>query len=296
MSKKEIIQKGLELLNEKKIQETNSDGAIEAFKSISHALNYMHEFVRGSYSIVDDDGKIYDMLFGLTKKINEQIIDDFPVTRSEIGYNIMPKSTETDVTYKRISSHYKDSQKKTTQFGVDISKGLPHEKKTILFGRVDEGGVKKTFFKLEEHGTYGLKANFLHGFDFMKAVDQNVKDFSEKRISKELREVIKKIVENVVRVNGNINDKLLPEDGTLIEAINNGKKFKVSQLKSIFDKFTDEGKEAYANFLKDDHSEESQNLTISRIPNKTGSESVIKTEDITKALGGIENDDDIKDG
>ena len=297
MSKQEIIQKGLKLLQSKKIEEEmDRDKAIDAFKSISHALNYMHEFVRGSYSIVDYDGKIYDMLFGLTKKINEQIKNDSPVTNPEIVSNGMPKlSIETDVAYKRFFSHYKNSQNKTTQFGVDISKGLPHEKKTILFGLVDEEGVKKTFFKLEEHGTYGLMANFLHGFDFMKAVDQNVKDFSEKRISKELREVIKKIVEKVVNVEGNINDKLLPEDGTLIEAINNGKKFKVSQLESIFSKFTDEGKEAYAKFLKDNHSEESQDLTISRVANKTGSESVIKTEDITKALGRIENDDDIKD-
>ena len=68
MSRIELIEAGLKLLNEKKIESTtNSDGAIEAFKSISHALNYIHEFVRGSYSIVDEDCAIYNMLFTLTK-------------------------------------------------------------------------------------------------------------------------------------------------------------------------------------------------------------------------------------
>ena len=113
----------------------------------------MHEFVRGSYSIVDEEGTIYNMLFALTKKINEKIKDDDPITNPEIVSNSMPKlSIVNYVAYKRFSSHYKDSQKKTTQFGVDISEGLPHQKKTILFGRVDEVGGKKTFFKLTRAG------------------------------------------------------------------------------------------------------------------------------------------------
>ncbi|WHA04770.1 hypothetical protein N3Z17_06000 [Candidatus Bandiella numerosa] len=297
MSRIELIEAGLKLLNEKKIESTtNSDGAIEAFKSISHALNYIHEFVRGSYSIVDEDCAIYNMLFTLTKKINEKIKDDNRITNPEIVSNSMPKlSNVTDVAYKRFSSHYKDSQKKTTQFGVDISEGLPHQKKTILFGRVDEDGGKKTFFKLEEHGTYGFKANILHGLDFMKAVDPKDKDFSEKRISKKLRDIIKRIIKGVVNVEGNINDSLSEDDNELIKLINGGGNFKVSALTSIFDKFNDEGKKAYANFLKDDHSEESQDLTISRIPNKTGSESVIQTKDITEALEKIKKDGTIND-
>ena len=295
---RELIEAGLKLLQNKKIKEgMDSDGAIEAFKSISHALNYIHEFVRGSYSIVDEDCAIYNMLFALTKKINEEIKDYNPITNPEIVSNSMPKlSIVNYVAYKRFSSHYKDSQKKTTQFGVDISKGLPHQKKTILFGRVDEVCGKKTFFKLEEHGTYGFNANILHILDFMKAVDPKDRDFSEKRISKELRDIIKRIIKEVVNVEGNIKDLLSEDDNKLIMLINCRKNFKVSALKSIFDKFNDQGKKAYANFLKDNHSKESQSLTISRIPNKTGSESVIQTKDITEALVRIASYNAIKDG
>ena len=132
---KELIKSGLELLQNPKVEVMNKNDAIEAFKSISHALNYMCEFIRGSYSIVDRDGSIYKMLFDLTKKINSDIKDDGAIANSEIFLNAMPKTgSDTDVAYKRFSSHYKDSQKKTTQFGVDISEGLPHHKKTILFG------------------------------------------------------------------------------------------------------------------------------------------------------------------
>ena len=296
----EKIKKGLELLQKKNIEsEIDKSSAIEAFKSISHALNYMSEFVRGSYSIVDDDGSIYNMLFDLTKKINADIKDDKCIAYSEIFFNASPKTgSDTDVAYKRFSSHYKDSQKNTTQFGVDISEGLPHSKKTILFGRVKEEDTEKTFFKLEEHGTYGLQANALHLFDFIKPVDENFKDFSEKRIGNELREVIKKIVKYVVKVDGNINinDSLSDEDNKLIAAINAGEKFKVSDLKSIFDKFSDQGKEDYVKFLKDNHSEESQDLTISKISSKTGGESVINTGNINNALKVIETDKDIEDG
>ena len=238
MSRIEPIEAGLKLLNETKIESiTSRDNAIEAFKSISHALNYMHEFVRGSYSIVDEEGTIYNMLFALTKKINEKIKDDNCITNNEVFLNFISNG-DGNCAYKRVSSHYKDSQNKTTQFGVDISEGLPHQKKTILFGRVDEVGGKKTFFKLEEHGTYGFKANILHGLDFMKAVDPNDKDCSEKRINKELREVIKRIIKEFAQKDENIDNALNDEENSLIKLINDGKIFKVSELKSIFDKFT----------------------------------------------------------
>ena len=130
----------------------------------------------------------------------------------------------------------------------------------------------------------------------MKAVDPNDKDCSEKRINKELREVIKRIIKEFAQKDENIDNALNDEENKLIKLINDGKIFKVSELKSIFDKFTEKGKEAYAKFLKDNHSEESQSLTISRIPNKTGGESVIQTKDITEALEKIKKDGSIKDG
>ena len=51
---------------------------------------------------------------------------------------------------------------------------------------------------------------------------------------------------------GNIGkDKALTEeDNKLIEAINGVGPFKVSALTSIFDKFTDQGKEDYVKFLQ----------------------------------------------
>ena len=120
---KDQIERGLSLLNSKNIDGVNDkSSAIEEFKSISHALNFMQEFVRGSYSIGDENGAIYEMLLALTKKINSDIKDDGAIANSEIFLNAMPKTgSDTDVAYKRFSSHYKDSQKKTTQFGVDIS-------------------------------------------------------------------------------------------------------------------------------------------------------------------------------
>ena len=81
---KELIKAGLELLQNPKIEAMDKNEAIKAFKSISHALNHMHEFVRGSYSIVDGDGSIYKMLFDLTQKINADIEDDVCIAYSEI--------------------------------------------------------------------------------------------------------------------------------------------------------------------------------------------------------------------
>ena len=221
--------------------------AKQYFINIAHALHYIaylnnDAFERGSFSIEDKDGKLYNFFKVLISKINHDIVDDAPITYSEIFQNMYEYKTA----YKRFSSHYKEEQKTKSQFGINFSDSdLPHEKQTILFGYV--ASVGKIFFKLEEHGTTGVQDTITHSFDFLAPVPEGIVDKSEKRLDRALKERIDAL-KSIANIPGKLREDLSEEEKTKLKVI----KFPREVYNIIASKLTEDGQKLAKIILQTD--------------------------------------------
>lgn len=138
---------------------------------------------RGSFKLLDPDGKLFDFLHHYVQFSTGQ---EMPGTlfSNDFAYARDPKFA--------CSSHYKCDR---DQFGIDVRfQGgdyalplLPHQHTHILFGRVKIGGEYYTFVKFEEAGLGNVTEFLEHSLHFANSGTVDVtKTFREKDIPESL--------------------------------------------------------------------------------------------------------------
>jgi hypothetical protein len=110
------------------------------------------ELKRGSYKIVDPDGKLYQFLMGYTRYATGRKHPEYLIGANDFAYRRDPKWY--------LSSHYTHSSFDSEQYGIDMRLWgghptldiLPNQSSHLLFGQVTIDGEKYTFLKPEQIG------------------------------------------------------------------------------------------------------------------------------------------------
>ncbi|BDC34922.1 hypothetical protein Noda2021_08800 [Candidatus Dependentiae bacterium Noda2021] len=171
----QILYNNLEKTIPVKTQEEYLNSIISVIWSLyGSALTKQQGFTEGTFVIQDTDFKLYNFLMGYVKKVNPQIT----------GTITDPASTSSNnpFAYSRISSHYKDEQKKFRQYGIDVRYDknsaalalLPIGKRHIVFGKIEDAQNRNLIYiKPENYGIYSTYEKAMHGKEFVQA--QSVK-------------------------------------------------------------------------------------------------------------------------
>ena len=148
---------------------------------------------RGSFKIIDPEGKLYTFLLEYTKFATGNNSPGF-FSANSFAYSRNPEYG--------LSSHYKDAP---NQFGIDMrffgdaytTAILPANNPHLLFGQIKIDDQNYTFIKFEPAGLGDLIEYIHHGTDFIHSLHSKpdlAKSFREKDVSKELQHAFDKFI------------------------------------------------------------------------------------------------------